>query len=262
MKILLMNIRKNKTIRQILKAVPFVFALYSCDPSYDMQLCPSYVVCYNNLKAISMIQDVPDINSITIQCAAVLPIQDYTLKSTGNEYKEYVRLCKKHNDESFNQYRWFPENLPQESVMYIDKDFISIDVITETEYDSEHHAGSSLSDIIRFMSWSPVKFINSGYTDNYHYDPAGLSEAFNHIMPVYFDKKYFRKETDATCYPIDKMLKDLKPSDMTLLGLDHISPIGILYFEKTPEKKGDYGITLSMTTDSGIVLKCSSTMSF
>ena len=144
---LLMNIRKNKTIRQILKAVPFVFALYSCDPSYDMQLCPSYVVCYNNLKAISMIQDVPDINSITIQCAAVLPIQDYTLKSTGNEYKEYVRLCKKHNDESFNQYRWFPENLPQESVMYIDKDFISIDVITETEYDSEHHAGSSLSDI-------------------------------------------------------------------------------------------------------------------
>ena len=70
-------------------------------------------------------------------------------------------------------------------------------------------------------------------------------------MRPYINKKYFDNATESTCYPIDKLVKDLTAEDMILLGHDAPGFIGMLYFDKTPNTKSEFDITVTIKTDDG-----------
>ena len=233
--------------------------LCSCDV-YKPELCRSYVSSYNNLRSIRLEETPSHPGCISIMCGNDRPHVDFNMFSTGKDWDEYDRLCHKHNDLSYNKYRSFHASDASEGAVYNDKDFKSTEVFSDKDFDELHPAGSSLADIVRFVSWSPAQYIRSGYSEFYHYNPSFLSGTFQSVMRTYCTGETFSPQTDATCYPIDKMLVDLNPEDLILLGKDSPWLIGVLCFEAKPSESGKYRITVRMTTDSGEGFEESCTM--
>lgn len=254
-----------KTPISKLKALCFIIGFLvvsSCDPVYERQLCPSYVGCYLKLEGIRLSTTPENSRSLLIKRSDDTPWITYDLNDSGENLKVYEDLCRKHNDLKYNQYRLVARNQAYDEVVYNDCDFTSVTIRADRAFDDTHAAGESLNDVARFLSWSPAKFIDSGYSAYYHYDSRGVSDAFNTVMRIFIYRDYFLEETAATCYPVDKMVNDLTAEDLVLLGHDGPGLIGILYFEKTPTQPGDYTFTLSMTTDTGKTFTDSAVMSF
>ena len=258
-KSLLMIIPINKTAGRVLCGL-FTFLLtLGCDV-YTTQKCPSYVVCYNNLRSIKLSALESDSKGVIINCGNDIPVKTFHLYSTGEEKETYDWLCNKHHDLTYNEYRTFMKDLPSESVTFNDKDFVSIDIISDTDFDVNHSAGDNLADIVRFISWSPYKYIRSGYREYYHYSPGSLSNTFESVMPIYWGREY--TQTESTCHPVDKMVSELSSDDLILLGHDHPGMIGILVFEVLPTNRGAQNITVRMTTDAGMTLEDVITLTF
>ena len=235
-----------------------------CDPVYEMIKCPSYVVCYVNLDSINLSAESSDPQCIVINHGNDLPIISYGLRSTGEEKDRYDQLCQKHNDLSYNQYRSLPTGpaIDYDSVTYNECDFTEITVTADKDFDETHPAGENLADIVRFMSWSPYRFILSGYSDYYNYNKSDVSEAFDNVMRIYMNEECFDSDVDATCYPVDKLIKDLTIEDLTLNGYDAPGFIGMLYLEKKPSEQGEYNISVNIKTDDGRVLSDTIKMQF
>ena len=242
-----MTIRTNKLIHGVFGGTLVLLLLTGCTV-YSRHFCPSYVVCYQGLSDIKLrpLEEFP--NSMAILSGDNRLVQ-YALTFTGERKEKYDMLCKKHHDLGYNQYRNFPDNLPSESVTYTDQDFVSVEVFSDLDYDERHPAGANLADVVRFMSWSPYKYILSKYKDNYDYDPSAHSESFNTIIPVYFHMN------KSSCHPIDKMVCELAPDDLILLGQDGPGLLGILVFEQPPASEGVHRITVKMTSDEGKVFE-------
>lgn len=226
--------------------------LSGCDPLYRMTKCPSYVVCYVGPDELEFATEPTNPQCIIIN-AGIGNTSYCGLHSKGADKDRYNQLCQKHNDLSYNQYRLIGGSLDIESVTYLDCDFSEITVTADKDFDATHPAGANLSDLVRFMSWSPYRYITSGYSKFYHYDKADVSEAFDTLMRIYINKEYFDNATEATCYPIDKLIKDLTSDDLILLGQDSPLFLGLLYFDKTPDIKGEYNIAVTIKTDNGKV---------
>jgi hypothetical protein len=101
----------------------------------------------------------------------------------------------------------------------------------------------------------------SGYSEYYNYNKSDVSEAFDAMMHLY-KNKYLDPEFDGTCYPVDKLIKDLAAEDMILNGYNAPGLIGMLYFEKKPSAQGEYSVTVKIKTDDGRVLTDTVNMQF
>ena len=224
---------------------------------------PSYVVCYVNLESIRLSIDNNDARCLSIQPGFHVDVL-YGLHSSGAEKKKYDQLCIKHNDISYNQYHVFMGKPPrdEETVAYFACDFTEITVTADKDFDETHPAGTDLSDIVRFMSWSPYKYILSGYSKYYHYDKSDVSTAFDSMMRRYINNKYFDKETDAECYPIDKLIRDLTADDLILVGHGAPGFLGMLYFDKLPTGEGEYEVVVTIRTDDNRTLSNTVKMQF
>lgn len=242
--------RINKFFFTVLGAVIIIGLSTGCAPMYRMTKCPSYVVCYLDLSEIFL--EYEPTNSQTIILYTATDRSGLCgLHSTGNAKERYDQLCRKHNDLSYNQYRSIGGVLDETSVTYHDCDLSEITVTADKDFDAAHPAGTNLSDIVRFMSLSPYKYILSGYSKYYHYDKSDVSEAFDTLMRIFIDKDYFNNATDATCYPVDKLIKDLTSEELILLGDDYAPGfLGLLYFDKTPDMNDEYSFTVTIKTDN------------
>ena len=257
-----MTTLRTKFLLTICGTVLALGVFTGCDPAYVQTKCPSYVVCYVDLASIKLTPEPTTPGCILIEAENDFS-KTYSLHSTGANQERYVQLCEKHKDLSYNQYRVIGGVLDMESVTYSDCDFSRIAVTADKDFDERHPAGTNLSDIVRFMSWSPYRYILSGYSAYYHYDRSDVSEAFDTVMRIYINKEFFDKSTDATCYPIDKLVKDLTGDDLTLVGGDDaLALLGMLYFEKSPENEGEYSITVRVETDNDRTLLNSVKLSF
>ena len=244
----------NTKFKIILIASAIVLGLLSSCDVYRMVKCPSYVVFYANLSVLTLRAE-PS-NS---QCILLDGIYDLSkgcgLHSTGAEKERYNQLCQKHNDVSYNRKRMMLGSLDIESETHIDCDFIEIKITADKDFDGTHPAGSNLYDIVRFMSWSPYKYILSGYTQYYHYDPSAVSMEFDNLMRIYTWEGHFDQSAENTCYPIDEPVSNLTTDDLVLLGDgEALSLLGMLYFETKPEVKDEYNITVEIKTDDDRVL--------
>lgn len=256
----LLMINPLRLIRIVLLILPMI-GLSGCCGSV-LRNCPAYVTTYMDIKAISL-----EATSSRI-VINVRPVQTdrakrYTFLMDGKDAFKYESLCRKHNDLSYNQKVGVINNVDFSGSCYISEDFTEITVTSDKDFDENHPAGESLNDLCRFISFSPYKFISSGYRDYYVFTVNNVSLSF-----VNYAGKFIGNSVGTingqklTCHPIDKMLSDVTPEDLILLGYDSPYPLFRLCFEKTPSTPGGHLITVRMRTDSDKIFSDSIAMSF
>ena len=163
----------------------------------------------------------------------------YSFKSKGEEKKRYDELCKIHNDLSYNKKRSYIV-VPIWGICSA-IDFREIDVISDKDFDSEHPAGTSLKDIVRFVSVSPKKFIDSGYKETFNWEKNEPNFfAKDSMIPTMFQPESWNY------FPINGLLKDIGTDEMQMLPED---THGILFFDKEPTAEKEH--TLTVTIDIG-----------
>ncbi len=162
-----------------------------------------------------------------------------TLSETRYKY-EYDKLCAKHADTSFNYRGYF-----YQSYMYLEEtiayDFVSIDLVSDSDFDARHPAGTSLADIVEFRTMTPKPFIDSDY--RYEYPNERIKgDYLIHNVPY----KWF--------WPVCRLMADLTPDDMTMMGTTrkttHLE-MAAFRFVARPAAAGEHDMLLTMTTDEG-----------
>ena len=227
--------------RLILLSIAALLLLLGCDRAKTV-LFRSYINMYDYSENIQL--KITDAGNIAIYQKYTskddnIKTAVYSFKSKGEEKKRYDELCKIHNDMSYNQKRSYIVAPLWGRCSAID--FKEIDVISDKDFDSEHPAGTSLKDIVRFVSISPKKFIDSGYKETFNW---------RRNKPKIFKKEsmissMFHEETE-NYFPINGLLKDIGSNEMQMLPED---THGILFFDKEPTAEKEH--TLTVTIDIG-----------
>ncbi len=227
--------------RLILLSIVAMLLYIGCDRAKTV-LFRSYITIYYYSKNIQL--KITDDGNIAIYKKYTsedvnIKTASYSFKSKGEEKKKYDELCKIHNDMSYNQKRSYIVAPLWGRCSAID--FREIDVISDKDFDSEHPAGTSLKDIVRFVSISPKKFIDSGYKETFNW---------RRNKPKIFKKEsmissMFHEETE-NYFPINGLLKDIGKNEMQMLPED---THGILFFDKEPTAEKEH--TLTVTIDIG-----------
>ena len=224
--------------RLILLSIAAVLLLLGCDRAKTV-LFRSYITIYYYSKNIQL--KITDDGNIAIYKEYTsenvnIKTASYSFKSKGEEKKRYDELCKIHNDMSYNQKRSYIVAPLWGRCSAID--FKEIDVISDKDFDSEHPAGTSLKDIVRFVSISPKKFIDSGYKETFNW---------RRNKPKIFKKEsmissMFHEETE-NYFPINGLLKDIGKDEMQMLPED---THGILFFDKEPTAEKEHLLTVTI----------------
>ena len=165
----------------------------------------------------------------------------YSFNSKGEEKKIYDELCKIHNDLSYNQKRSYIADPLWGKCSAID--FREIDVVSNKDFDSEHPAGKSLKDVVRFVSISPKQFIDSGYKATFDWkknEPGFFAK--DPMIPSMF-------QSETGCYfPINGLLSDIGKDEMQMLP---VNTHGILFFDKQPTAEKEHSLTVTIYTREG-----------
>ncbi|EFI17533.1 hypothetical protein HMPREF0156_01130 [Bacteroidetes oral taxon 274 str. F0058] len=165
----------------------------------------------------------------------------YSFNSKGEEKKIYDELCKIHNDLSYNQKRSYIADPLWGKCSAID--FREIDVVSNKDFDSEHPAGKSLKDVVRFVSISPKQFIDSGYKATFDWkknEPGFFAK--DPMIPSMF-------QSETGCYfPINGLLSDIGTDEMQMLP---VNTHGILFFDKQPTAEKEHSLTVTIYTREG-----------
>ena len=229
--------------RLILLSIAVVLLLLGCDRAKTV-LFRSYITIYYYSENIQL--KITDAGNIAIYREYTsendnIKTASYSFKSKGEEKKRYYELCKIHNDMSYNQKRSYIVAPLWGRCSAID--FREIDVVSDKDFDSEHPAGTSLKDIVRFVSISPKKFIDSGYKETFNW---------RRNKPKIFKKEsmissMFHEETE-NYFPINGLLKDIGSDEMQMLPED---THGILFFDKEPTAEKEHTFKVTIYTREG-----------
>lgn len=165
--------------------------------------------------------------------------------------RAYEAKCAEHGDRGFSFAftcgpgpNMIPNSFP-------DKDFRSLEVVSDTDFDEAHPAGTPLNDVTMFCSASPWPFIRSGYTEQGTWSgelPAEVYRYFGIVTPYDMEWK--------SCYhPIYGKVSELTPDDLTLLGGDEgglrMGMIGVLTLLERPERAATHTLTVTLTSSDG-----------
>ena len=227
--------------RLILLSISAMLLSTGCDVS-KTRLFKSYITEYSYNKNIEL--KITNKGNIAIYRKYTseddhIKTASYYSKSKGEEKKRYDELCKIHNDLSYNKKRSYIV-VPIWGICSA-IDFREIDVISDKDFDSEHPAGMSLKDIVRFVSVSPKKFIDSGYKETFNWEKNEPNFfAKDSMIPTMFQPESWNY------FPINGLLKDIGTDEMQMLPED---THGILFFDKEPTAEKEH--TLTVTIDIG-----------
>jgi len=224
--------------RLILLSIAAVLLLLGCDRAKTV-LFRSYINMYDYSENIQL--KITDAGNIAIYQKYTskddnIKTAVYSFKSKGEEKKRYDELCKIHNDMSYNQKRSYIVVPIWGRCFAID--FREIDVVSDKNFDSEHPAGTSLKDIVRFVSVSPKKFIDSGYKETFNWR-RNRPEIFKKDSMVL---SLFQREAE-NYFPINRLLKDMGRDEMQMLPAN---THGILFFDKKPTADKEHKLKVTI----------------
>jgi len=224
--------------RLILLSISAVLLCMGCDVSKTI-LFKSYMTIYYYSENIQL--RITDAGNIAIY-REYTPKEDniktasYSFKSKGENKKIYDELCKIHNDLSYNQKRSYIVAPLWGRCSAID--FREIDVVSDKDFDAEHPAGTSLKDIVRFVSVSPKKFIDSGYKETFNWEKNEPNFfAKDSMIPTMFQSETWNY------FPINGLLKDIGKDEMQMLP---VNTHGILFFDKEPTAEKEHLLTVTI----------------
>lgn len=155
------------------------------------------------------------------------PEQEYAYDSEGEDLEIYKRLCEKNGDISYGKRVLKPEHeypgVPQRQSYY--HNILSIEVVSDRDYDSEHPAGASLGDIVKYYANSFEDFIENGY---------------QHTSEMDVDFNFTR---------ISGLLNEIPDDGLCLLEGFEMS---LEFPEDIPDSAaGEHNLTIAITTDDG-----------
>ncbi len=217
--------------RLILLSIVTALLYQSCDRA-RYHVFKSYVTRYCKFEDIGI--DTTKAGNIIIRGKG--RVKHYSWRDEGGEKTTYEALCRKHNDLTYNkkrEYRLSPEWGVCSAI-----DFKEIDIVSNKDFDAEHPAGTSLKDIVRFVSVSPKKFIDSGYKETFNWR-RNRPEIFKKDSMIL---SLFQRETE-NYFPINRLLKDIGTDDMQMLP---VNTHGILFFDKEPNAEKEHTLTVTI----------------
>ena len=229
--------------RVIFLSLAAVLLCMGCDVSKTI-LFKSYITIYYYSENIQL--RITDAGNIAIYREYMsenkkVKTAIYSFNSKGEEKKIYDELCKIHNDLSYNQKRSYIRFTDWGICSAID--FREIDVVSNKDFDSEHPAGKSLKDVVRFVSISPKQFIDSGYKATFDWkknEPGFFAK--DPMIPSMFR---YEKENH---FPINGLLSDIGTDEMQMLP---VNTHGILFFDKQPTAEKEHSLTVTIYTREG-----------
>ena len=183
--------------------------------------------------------------------AAIFSGQEHHIYRAGSDV--HRQLSEKHNDIPPSPLHGFG-TVAREMAggHYFVKDFVSLEVTSDQDFDEQHPAGTSLLDILHFGTNTPYRVLRNNYQWKFDTDvlivdivPDGV------VAPAEFEA--FRKKQLFNTY---KCGKDVRPEDMTILGFH------VLSFDKLPEPVGPRNIHIRMTADDGTVYEFDTVLTF
>ena len=238
----------------------FAISPFSCDRVTEERI-RSYVVSFFELNTIAL--ELTENDNIVMYWREITRTTTY--QSKGEDAAHYDALCAKYNDLGYNKKTRYIEYIGCRE--YTSNEIVSIDVVSNVDFDADHPAGASLGDIVHFLSVSPMRFIQSNYKETYDWSqqPPEFGEET-------FDFCYDEKPVDVHHHPVYGKLTELKQNDLQLLGQglyslgrgpsatppDH-SPgsgyfFGYLTFDKEPDVSDVHEITVTVLLADGRAL--------
>ena len=217
--------------RLILLSLVTALLYQSCDRA-RYHVFKSYVTRYCKFEDIGI--DTTKAGNIIIRGKG--RVKHYSWRDEGGEKTTYEALCRKHNDLTYNkkrEYRLSPEWGVCSAI-----DFKEIDIVSNKDFDAEHPAGTSLKDIVRFVSVSPKKFIDSGYKETFNWR-RNRPEIFKKDSMIL---SLFQRETE-NYFPINRLLKDMGRDEMQMLPAN---THGILFFDKKPTADKEHKLKVTI----------------
>ena len=222
--------------RVIFLSLAVVLLCQGCDKD-KYHIFKSYVTRYCEYENI----DIDTTKSGNIIICGKGEVKQYSWRHKGEAKKKYEELCRTHNDLTYNKKREYHHS-PEWGVCSA-IDFREIDVVSDKDFDTEHPAGRSLKDIVRFVSISPKQYIDSGYTATFDWkknEPGFFGK--DPMIPSMF-------QSETGCYfPINGLLSDIGKDEMQMLP---VNTHGILFFDKQPTAEKEHSLTVTIYTREG-----------
>lgn len=227
-----------------------VLLFHSCNVM-TYNVFSSYVNTYYDYDSIAL--SVTDYGNIRISNDTISTHHEYYWNSTGQNKVVYDSLCQAHNDLSYNKERGYIVGPDWGHCSVFD--IAHIDVVSNANFDEQHPAGTSLNDLIYFISVSPKKFIDSGY--NYSYDWANETPQIFEIEPEMYN---FRNSSESSNYsPINKRLSEMSVDEMVMLPPNYF---GYLIFDSSPISIKEHTFKVTFSLSNGKVIHKTILMSF
>ena len=240
--------------------------LTACPVKMEVTRIRSFVVGFNEATSFEM--QLTEDSNIALYWSNLGRWVFYS--DRGLERMRYDELASRYNDLGYNRITGTATVPIHRS--YISNRITSIDVVSDTDFNAEHLAGTSLAGFVRLLSASPMRFIQSGYQETFDWDrdfPANfLKEAtlFSWLrIGGYFNRYHRWVSTYPNHFPINEVLSELERDDFRLLGTGgtyHPSPsggegwlFGFLVFDKKPENLGTHNLTVTIYRTCGQVLR-------
>ncbi len=224
-----------------------------------LQNCVNYDVVYKSFVTKYLVFSNNDIElrntkagniAITHNSDANVMYVSYNDANGSKEKELYDKLCKEHNDMTYNNKRNWKVDGPGIATASA-TDFTSIDIKSNKDFDAEHPAGSSLKDIVRFVSFSPKRFIDSGYKDRSDW-VSSKPQIFDREPEM--ENKIGEEILDAgwkdwsAFFVINKLLTEIGNDEMQMLPP---ARHGYLIFDKSPTTQKEHLLTVTIHIRGG-----------
>lgn len=169
--------------------------------------------------------------------------------SAGNMLEEYLALCRKYDDFGYpllNGYKIV--NRPINVFSGIE--FSSVDIVSDTDFDEEHPAGTSLADIAMLSTWWGMPYLdrhNKRNTRGPYADGSWFEEGLQIGMQL------FERLCDLTPYHLSVIgMQDINSSDeYWQVNYKRNFCVGAITFSQVPTCGLKHTFTVTMTTVGG-----------
>jgi hypothetical protein len=154
----------------------------------------------------------------------------------GTEIKDqessaYIELSKHFNDDNYNK------KLAMNTNISIANEFDGIEIVSDKDFSDQLPAGSSLNGIVKLCGVSPIKYIESDYSELFDWE---------NDMPDDFKKgdwnEYVSFDTVYGHYPVNKLVSAVAAQDMLLLHKSFV----FLRFIEMPATIKSHTITVTL----------------